>query len=383
MTDIASYLNLLFATIAASHCPRTGEPTPHKTSSQILEAILSLPEGTEIELRALGVQGVRRGVGVRLHGGAEKGMPPTDHRRTARVDLSGRVGARRVGGVGHGRGGGPVRRRPPAREGDQAGIAATLLVGDGMAQVHIVKRRVQGGTRSDFTRGCCSATHHFVYGDIGPEFFQFNNPESACRTCGGLGVDKLTHPELLIPDPHRSIAGGCFVREAFKYNPDTWDGRGNVQPVEALRFSLDTPWEQLSEAARTAILYGVDTRNTLQAPPDAKVKRDELGGKRGGLRRGLRGASSATIGATGSAARASSGMEAWLDKVIGRAHLSRLQRRTRAGDATAVHRGRQDDLRRGPAQLRRAARVSLSAVKPAGKGADAGRHVLGENSRPV
>src|SRR5574338_791541 len=52
MTDIASYLNLLYATIGQPHCPRTGEPTPSKSSSQILEAILSLPEGTEIELRA-------------------------------------------------------------------------------------------------------------------------------------------------------------------------------------------------------------------------------------------------------------------------------------------------------------------------------------------
>src|SRR5262249_29962887 len=52
MTDIASYLNLLYATIAQAHCPRTGDPTPSRTSTQILEAILSLPEGTEIELRA-------------------------------------------------------------------------------------------------------------------------------------------------------------------------------------------------------------------------------------------------------------------------------------------------------------------------------------------
>src|SRR5213078_2407552 len=44
MTDIASYLNLLFATIGDPHCPRTGEPTPSKSASQILEAILSLPE---------------------------------------------------------------------------------------------------------------------------------------------------------------------------------------------------------------------------------------------------------------------------------------------------------------------------------------------------
>src|SRR5213594_2962975 len=52
MTDIASYLNLLYATIAQPHCPRTGEPAPSRSASQILEGILSLPDGAEIELRA-------------------------------------------------------------------------------------------------------------------------------------------------------------------------------------------------------------------------------------------------------------------------------------------------------------------------------------------
>src|SRR3981081_3954966 len=52
MTDVASYLNLLFATIAEPHCPRTGEPTPSRSASQTLEAILALPDGAEIELRA-------------------------------------------------------------------------------------------------------------------------------------------------------------------------------------------------------------------------------------------------------------------------------------------------------------------------------------------
>ena len=86
----------------------------------------------------------------------------------------------------------------------------------------------------------------------------FNNPESACRTCGGLGVHKLTHPELLVPDPKRSMRGGCFVREAFKYNPDTWDGRVMYSLSKALDFSLDTPWEKLPEAVRNAILNGLD-----------------------------------------------------------------------------------------------------------------------------
>src|SRR5690348_9273340 len=52
MTDIASYLNLLYATIAEAHCPRTGEAVPSRSASQIVESILSLPDGTELELRA-------------------------------------------------------------------------------------------------------------------------------------------------------------------------------------------------------------------------------------------------------------------------------------------------------------------------------------------
>ena len=122
----------------------------------------------------------------------------------------------------------------------KAAIAATLLVGDGLLKLNIV----DGASKAEaerFYKAECSATEHFIYGDIAPEYFQFNNPESACRTCGGLGVDKLTHPELLVPDPERSIRGGCFVREAFKYNPDTWDGR--------MMFSLATALELLARHA--------------------------------------------------------------------------------------------------------------------------------------
>ena len=52
MTDIASYLNLLFSTSAEPHCPRTGEHVASRTPNQILEAILALPQGAEVELRA-------------------------------------------------------------------------------------------------------------------------------------------------------------------------------------------------------------------------------------------------------------------------------------------------------------------------------------------
>src|SRR5205085_4692967 len=152
----------------------------------------------------------------------------------------------------------------------KAAIAATLIVGDGLLQVDII-RGASAAERERFYRGLCSRTHHLVYGEIQPEYFVFNNPESACRTCGGLGVYKLTHPELLVPDPKRSIRGGCFVREAFRYNPDTWDGRIMHSLSEALGFSLDTPWQELPEATRHIVLYGIEGKVPLRVPRDAKV----------------------------------------------------------------------------------------------------------------
>ena len=176
----------------------------------------------------------------------------------------------------------------------KAGIASTLLVGDGLLQVHVAKR-----TGKAMAEG-------LVYGDIQPEYFMFNNPESACRTCGGLGVHKLTHPELLVPDPRRSIIGGCFVKEAYKYNPDTWDGRVMYSLSQTLRFSLDTPWEKLPEAVRERHPQrgGEENRNA-RTRPRLKVKRDEKDAKeaRRSASAGSPGGSNGITGATGSVAK--------------------------------------------------------------------------------
>src|SRR5262249_23788327 len=152
----------------------------------------------------------------------------------------------------------------------KAGIAAALLVGDGLLQVHVVKGKAKAEAER-FYRALCSASHHFVYGDVGPGGFVFNKPEGACRTVEGLAGHKLTHPELLIPDLRRSIRGGCFVREAFQYNPDTWDGRIMYSLARALGFALDEAWEALPESARQAILYGVEKKIPTTTPPEAKV----------------------------------------------------------------------------------------------------------------
>jgi len=379
MTDIASYLNLLFATIGQPRCPRTGEPTPSRSASQILEAILSLPEGTAIELRAPIFKVYGEDLNYVFTEVRKKGCrtlivdgKPTDISEETELEAS---DVEHMDAV--------VDRFVVKRANEKAiraGIASTLLVGDGLLQVQVVK----GASKAEadrFYKGLCSATHHFVYGDIGPEFFMFNNPESACRTCGGLGVDKLTHPDLLVPDVKRSIADGCFVKEAFRYNPETWDGMMMFSLSKAFNFPLDKPWKELPERARKAILFGIEPKKVkLVAPPGAKDSRGKW----------ITGSIGKEVGFPGIARRierwyrryrqrgeANSRMEQWLDKVMvehtcpdcngTRVRATRLLFTVGGKTLYDVGQLHFDELH-----------TFTGTIKPSGRGADAGRQVLKE-----
>ncbi len=389
MTDIASYLNLLYSTIGQPHCPRTGEPVPNRSSSQILESILSLPEGTEIELRAPVFPIYGEDLEVLFAEVRKKGCrrmfvdgKPIDLADRAEPDSTDENSRGSESGESA-----PVNAHMEAvvdrfivgrkhEKAIRAGIAATLLVGDGLLQVHVLK----GASKTDverFYKESSSATHHFIYGDIGPDYFMFNNPESACRTCGGLGVDKLTHPELLIPDPQRSILGGCFVREAFKYNPDTWDGRMMFSLATALEFPLDAPWKDLPESARDAILYGVGINKIrIMTPPDAKVRRADQEGREVGFH-GIARRIERWYRHYRQRGEANSRMEAWLDKVMvertcpdcngARVRATRLLFTIHDKSIYELGQLHFDELHE-----------FLGTVKPTGRGADAGRQVLKE-----
>jgi excinuclease ABC subunit A len=373
MTDIASYLNLLYATIGQPHCPRTGEPVPGRTSSQILEAILSLPEGTAIELRApvckvygedlefvfteLRKKGIRRlivdGKPIDLSDKVELDESSvTDMDAVVDRFLVGRTHEKAI----------------------KAGIAAALLVGDGLLQVEVDVRLKAEAAR--FYSGLSSRTHHFVYGDIGPDYFVFNNPESACRTCGGLGVDKLTHPDLLVPDPKRNIAGGCFVPQAYKYNPETWDGRVMYSLSTVLGFSLDTPWKDLPKKTRDQILYGIDRKIPLTSPPEAKIGREKWEGQETAFH-GIARRIERYYRRYRQRGETSSKMEAWLDKVMvertcadcngARLRATRLLFDVSGKTLHDVGQLHFDELH-----------AFLGTIKPTGRGADAGRQVLKE-----
>jgi excinuclease ABC subunit A len=374
MTDISSYLNLLYSTIGEAHCPRTGEPTPSRTASQILEALLALPAGTEVELRApvFRVYGEELDfvfTEVRKKGCRRLIIDGKLVDTSAEVDLD-ESAVRHMDAVVD-----RVVVAPRHEKAIKAAIAATLIVGDGLLQVEII-RGVSAAERERFYRALCSPTHHFVYGDIQPEYFVFNNPESACRTCGGLGVYKLTHPELLVPDPRRSIRGGCFLREAFKYNPDTWDGTMMYSLSKAFGFSLDAPWQELSESARDIVLNGIEKKIAIVAPPGAKVIRDDRVGREVGFH-GIARRIERHYRRYRQRGEGSEGMEAWLDKVMvehvcpdcngARLRATRLLFLIDGKSIYDMGQLHFDELHH-----------FLTKVKPTGRGADAGRQVLKE-----
>jgi excinuclease ABC subunit A len=373
MTDIASYLNLLYATIGQPHCPRTGEPVPSRSSSQILEAILALPEGTAIELRAPVFKVYGEDLEFVFTEVRKKGVrrlivdgKPVDLGDKVELDDSSVTHMDAV-----------VDRFVVSRKHEKAikaGIAAALLVGDGLMQVSVDLRSKADAAR--FYEGLCSKTQRFVYGDIGPEYFVFNNPESACRTCGGLGVDKLTHPDLLVPDPKRSIAGGCFVPQAYKYNPETWDGRVMYSVSKVLGFSLEKPWKDLPEKVRHAILYGIDRKITLTAPPEAKLGREKWQGHETAFH-GIARRIERYYRRYRQRGETSSKMEAWLDKVMvertcadcngARLRATRMLFDVSGKTLNDVGQLHFDELH-----------AFLGTVKVSGRGADAGKQVLKE-----
>ncbi len=273
LTDISSYLNLLFATIADGHCPYTNEQVPIKTTSTIVEALMSLPAETEFELLAPVFQ---------IYGEEPKVLFTEIRKQGCRkvyiedelIDLTQELpealeGEPRLFAVVD-----QITLVPGVEKQLKAAVEHTLRVGDSLMTIGIVKG-LEASAETKFVQEFGSKTHGLVYGDIVPDFFMFNNPESACRTCGGVGRDKQTHPDLLVTNPELSIREGCFLRDAFSYKVDQFNGYLLYSVAEEYGFSLDTPWRELSEEHRKLVMYGTQGKLVkLQIPPDVKERKE-------------------------------------------------------------------------------------------------------------
>ena len=277
MTDISDYLRMLFATMGTPHCPLCEQPLAIRSSHQMMEHMLSLPVGTEVEVRApvfkiygedyeylfeqIRVNGYRR---ARIDGkpcdlGDNIELDEDDeHTIEAIIDtfiVGPKIDAQVVTSLEHG-----------------------LKLGDGLLSFHITKPVKLTPKLKKFYDGFGCSKHRMVAGDLHQGQFTFNDPSGACPTCAGIGTSMRVHPTLLVPDPSRSLNEGAFVKAAMNNGRDSWGGRILNSLSAHYGFSLDVPFEKLSKQHVDILMYG--TKGELFKvilPPGAKQGEQHVG----------------------------------------------------------------------------------------------------------
>jgi len=279
MTDISDYLRMLFATMGTPHCPMCEEPITIRSPYQMTEHMLSLPKGTEVEVRApvykiygedyeylfeqIRVNGYRR---ARIDGTPRdlgdhiKLDEEEEHTVEAVIDsfvVGPGIDQQVVTSLEHG-----------------------LKLGDGLLGFHIVKPKQLNSGLKKFYDGFGCARHRLVAGEMHQGQFTFNDPSGACPTCAGIGTAMRVHPRLLVPDPTRSLNEGAFVKAAHSNSPDSWGGRILHSLAAHYGFSLDTPFAELAKKHVDLLLHGTKGEQfDVVLPPGAKMGQQHVGKK--------------------------------------------------------------------------------------------------------
>jgi excinuclease ABC subunit A len=273
MTDIHDYLRLLYSRIGVAHCPYCGHEVPIKTRHQMVEHALSLPQGTAVEICApvfkiygedfpylfgeIRSKGYRR---VRIDGVVHDISEEIDLDEGATYHMEAIVDKFVI--------------RPHIDKQLLVSIQNALAVGERFVHFQVV-----GESPACFYDDFACPVHGVTMGELHPGFFSFNEPDCACPTCSGLGTYLKVHPDLLVPDKSRSIIGGAFVPEAFRYDKNLWGGRLVYSLAKHYGFSLETPFAQLSPEAVSLLFYGTRGERFPLLLPEGAQKGDEHIGK--------------------------------------------------------------------------------------------------------
>jgi len=279
MTDIADYLRMLYATMGVPHCPYCGQELVIRSAYQMTEHLLSLPKGTEVEVRApvykihgedyeylfeqIRVNGYRR---ARIDG------KPRDLGEHIELDEEEEHSVEAVIDT--------FIIGPGIDQQVLTSLEHGLKLGDGLLSFHIIKPKQPGAAYKKFYDGFGCAKHRLVAAEMHAIQFSFNDPAGACPTCAGIGTAMRVHPTLLVPDPKRTLNEGAFVNAAMTNSPDSWGGRMLYSLSKHYGFSLDVPFKDLAEKYVQILLHGTKGEQfEVVLPPKAKMGQQHAGKK--------------------------------------------------------------------------------------------------------
>jgi excinuclease ABC subunit A len=278
MTDIFDYLRVLYATSGTPHCPRCGREVPVRSAAQMAEHVMALPNGTLVEVDApvfklygedypylladIRTRGYRR---MRIDGELVDISEDMELDEARQYEMEVVIDT--------------VVVKPDVYKNLLVSVESGLRVGDGFLHFRVLTPdKLPAAKLAAWYEPFACPEHQVTFGETEAWYFSFNEPDSCCPTCLGLGIYLHVHPDLLVPDKTRSIKGGCFVHEAFHYDKNQWATRILHSVAQHYGFSLDTPYKDLSPEAIDIILYGTKgERFPLVLPEDADKGDEHLG----------------------------------------------------------------------------------------------------------
>jgi excinuclease ABC subunit A len=248
VTEIHDYLRLLYARVGDPQCPEHHITLAAQTVSQMVDAVLALPEDTKLMILAPLVVG-RKGenlelfselraqgfVRVRVDGKVHEidAVPKLDKNRKHTIEV---VVDR-------------LKVRADAKQRLAESFETALRHADGRALAVEMDSGEEHLFSAKFACPICS----YALPELEPRLFSFNNPMGACPQCDGLGQITFFDPARVVAFPHLSLASGAIKG---------WDKRNQFffMMLQSLAmhygFDLDTPYEELPERIRNIILHG-------------------------------------------------------------------------------------------------------------------------------
>ncbi|MBN4664508.1 excinuclease ABC subunit UvrA [Pandoraea nosoerga] len=258
VTEIHDYLRLLYARVGTPYCPDHGLPLESQSVSQMVDAVLALPEETRLMILApvvvdrkgehadlfesMQAQGfvrfrIRSGGGAANEGTARvydiDALPRLKKTEKHSIDV---VIDR-------------VKVRPELKQRLAESFETALRLADGRAIALEMDTDREHVFSSKFACPVCS----YALQELEPRLFSFNNPMGACPTCDGLGQMTFFDPKRVVAFPALSLASGAIKgrdrRNQFYFQM--------LQSLAAFYdFDVDTPFEELPEATQKIVLYG-------------------------------------------------------------------------------------------------------------------------------
>ena len=254
VTEIYDYFRLLYARIGTPHCPCCGKEIKKQSVDQMVDALMTLPERTRIQLLAPVVRG-RKGTHQKMLEQAKRSgyvrvvadgnvyelteEIPLDKNKKHNIEI--------------------VVDRLIIKEGIEKrltdSIESVLELADGLLMVEVMGDEPQMLRFSDsFACADCGVS----IDEIEPRSFSFNNPFGACPECFGLGYKMEFDEDLMIPDKSLSLSQGAIQVMGWQSctDPSSYTYATLAALAKEYGFSLDTPFEDLSEEVRHMLIYG-------------------------------------------------------------------------------------------------------------------------------